>query len=42
VETERQAERLHALGYRFAQGYHFDRPLTCPELEARIGALAAA
>ncbi|BCJ41407.1 hypothetical protein GCM10010168_55940 [Actinoplanes ianthinogenes] len=28
VETAEQAERLHQAGYRFAQGYHFARPLT--------------
>jgi diguanylate cyclase (GGDEF)-like protein/PAS domain S-box-containing protein len=27
VETGAQAERLHQLGYRYAQGYHFARPL---------------
>ncbi|BCY13579.1 bifunctional diguanylate cyclase/phosphodiesterase [Actinoplanes sp. L3-i22] len=27
VETAEQAERLHAAGYRFAQGYHFARPM---------------
>jgi EAL domain-containing protein (putative c-di-GMP-specific phosphodiesterase class I) len=28
VETAEQAETLYRLGYRFAQGYHFSRPLT--------------
>ena len=28
VETAEQAETLHRLGYRYAQGYHFSRPLT--------------
>ncbi|WIM94625.1 bifunctional diguanylate cyclase/phosphodiesterase [Actinoplanes oblitus] len=28
VETAEQAERLHQAGYRFAQGYHFARPLS--------------
>jgi diguanylate cyclase (GGDEF)-like protein len=27
VETAEQAERLHAVGYRFAQGFHFARPM---------------
>ncbi|MFI6072303.1 putative bifunctional diguanylate cyclase/phosphodiesterase [Actinoplanes sp. NPDC051343] len=27
IETEEQARRLSALGYRYAQGYHFARPL---------------
>ncbi|GIJ69297.1 bifunctional diguanylate cyclase/phosphodiesterase [Virgisporangium ochraceum] len=27
VETAAQAERLHEIGYRYAQGYHFARPL---------------
>ncbi|MFG1610549.1 putative bifunctional diguanylate cyclase/phosphodiesterase [Actinoplanes sp. NPDC049265] len=28
VETAEQAETLYRLGYRFAQGYHFSRPLS--------------
>ena len=28
VETPEQAETLYRLGYRYAQGYHFSRPLT--------------
>jgi diguanylate cyclase (GGDEF)-like protein len=28
VETAEQAETLYRLGYRYAQGYHFSRPLT--------------
>jgi EAL domain-containing protein (putative c-di-GMP-specific phosphodiesterase class I) len=27
VETAEQAARLHAVGYRFAQGFHFARPM---------------
>jgi diguanylate cyclase (GGDEF)-like protein len=27
VETAEQADRLHAVGYRFAQGFHFARPM---------------
>ena len=26
------AERLHELGYRYAQGYHFARPLKAAEI----------
>jgi EAL domain-containing protein (putative c-di-GMP-specific phosphodiesterase class I) len=33
VETAAQAERLHALGYRLAQGFHFARPLPAGEVE---------
>ncbi|GIJ45746.1 hypothetical protein Val02_26320 [Virgisporangium aliadipatigenens] len=36
VETATQAERLHVLGYRYAQGFHFDRPLTAQECEERV------
>ena len=34
VETAEQAETLYRLGYRFAQGYHFSRPLS-PEQVSR-------
>jgi diguanylate cyclase (GGDEF)-like protein len=27
VETAEQAERLHSVGYRYAQGFHFARPM---------------
>ena len=27
IETAAQAARLHDLGYRYAQGYHFARPV---------------
>jgi diguanylate cyclase (GGDEF)-like protein len=33
VETGAQADRLHQLGYQFAQGYHFARPLPPLEVE---------
>ncbi|WP_328459864.1 bifunctional diguanylate cyclase/phosphodiesterase [Actinoplanes sp. NBC_00393] len=33
VETAEQAERLHQAGYRFAQGYHFARPLPVSDVE---------
>ncbi|GAA0954471.1 hypothetical protein GCM10009558_071810 [Virgisporangium aurantiacum] len=32
VETGAQADRLYELGYRYAQGYHFARPLKAPEI----------
>ena len=28
LETAEQAETLYRLGYRYAQGYHFSRPLS--------------
>jgi EAL domain-containing protein (putative c-di-GMP-specific phosphodiesterase class I) len=36
VETAAQAETLHRLGYRFAQGYHFARPLPPAAIEAQL------
>ncbi|GGM55760.1 hypothetical protein GCM10007977_066820 [Dactylosporangium sucinum] len=36
VETPDQAERLHALGYRYAQGYLFSRPLPAADLERLV------
>ena len=36
VETAEQAEHLHALGYRRAQGYHFARPMPAAELSSRL------
>ena len=33
VETSAQAERLHDMGYRMAQGFHFARPLTAAAVE---------
>jgi diguanylate cyclase (GGDEF)-like protein len=46
VETELQARKLHQLGYRLAQGFHFARPLPPQEIEALLtlraeGGLAA-
>ncbi|BBH69433.1 hypothetical protein ACTI_61180 [Actinoplanes sp. OR16] len=32
VETQDQADRLHALGYRYAQGFHFARPVPAAEI----------
>jgi EAL domain-containing protein (putative c-di-GMP-specific phosphodiesterase class I) len=34
VETAEQAAELHRLGYRFAQGYHFGRPVAEPDFQA--------
>jgi diguanylate cyclase (GGDEF)-like protein len=39
VETAEQAETLHRLGYRFAQGYHFSRPLTPEQVRERLDAV---
>ncbi|GAB1641833.1 putative bifunctional diguanylate cyclase/phosphodiesterase [Krasilnikovia sp. MM14-A1259] len=36
VETAEQADTLHRLGYRFAQGYHFSRPLSAQQLGERL------
>ncbi|WP_239082449.1 putative bifunctional diguanylate cyclase/phosphodiesterase [Actinoplanes teichomyceticus] len=36
VETRDQADRLHVLGYRFAQGYHFARPLPAGDIDAAL------
>ncbi|GGK42215.1 hypothetical protein GCM10010124_38820 [Pilimelia terevasa] len=36
VESATQAARLHTLGYRFAQGYHFARPLPGGEIGVRL------
>jgi diguanylate cyclase (GGDEF)-like protein len=38
VETAEQAETLYRLGYRFAQGYHFSRPLSPAQVCARLDA----
>ncbi|MFI1988791.1 putative bifunctional diguanylate cyclase/phosphodiesterase [Actinoplanes sp. NPDC020271] len=37
VETAEQAEALHRLGYRRAQGYHFGRPVPDPFTQVRLG-----
>ena len=42
VETAEQAERLHRAGYRFAQGYHFARPLSESDISLMITATKAA
>jgi EAL domain-containing protein (putative c-di-GMP-specific phosphodiesterase class I) len=36
VETAEQAETLHRLGYRYAQGYHFSRPLTPLQVSGHV------
>ena len=41
VETAEQAEVLHRLGYRYAQGYHFARPLTPAQYTERLTATVA-
>ncbi|WP_432824645.1 putative bifunctional diguanylate cyclase/phosphodiesterase [Dactylosporangium sp. CA-092794] len=38
VETAEQARRLHELGYRYAQGYHFCRPVPADRLAALLAA----
>ena len=38
VETAEQAETLYRLGYRFAQGYHFSRPLSPEQVSERLAA----
>jgi EAL domain-containing protein (putative c-di-GMP-specific phosphodiesterase class I) len=39
VETAAQAIELQRLGYRYAQGYHFARPLPADELSSRASVL---
>ncbi len=38
VETAEQADTLYRLGYRFAQGYHFSRPLSREQISERLEA----
>jgi diguanylate cyclase (GGDEF)-like protein len=40
VETAGQAETLYRLGYRYAQGYHFSRPLSPEQVSERLTAAA--
>ena len=37
METAEQADRLHRAGYRFAQGFHFARPLPGADVELLFG-----
>ncbi|GIE92558.1 hypothetical protein Ari01nite_00230 [Paractinoplanes rishiriensis] len=37
VETEDQAFRLHKMGYRFAQGFHFARPMAGDDIALLLG-----
>ncbi len=39
VETAEQADTLYRLGYRFAQGYHFSRPLSPDQVRDRLDAV---
>ncbi|GAA2337559.1 bifunctional diguanylate cyclase/phosphodiesterase [Dactylosporangium salmoneum] len=39
VETAEQAEALRRLGYRYAQGYHYGRPVPADELTSLTAAL---
>ncbi|GAA2577524.1 bifunctional diguanylate cyclase/phosphodiesterase [Winogradskya consettensis] len=36
VETAEQADALYRLGYRYAQGYFYDRPMPAADLSARL------
>ncbi|GGQ54566.1 putative bifunctional diguanylate cyclase/phosphodiesterase [Couchioplanes azureus] len=38
VETAEQADTLFRLGYRFAQGYHFSRPLSAAQVDEHLDA----
>ncbi|MEU4160969.1 bifunctional diguanylate cyclase/phosphodiesterase [Actinoplanes sp. NPDC026670] len=40
VETRDQADRLHALGYRYAQGFYFARPVPAADITALLTAPA--
>jgi diguanylate cyclase (GGDEF)-like protein len=42
VETAAQAEKLSLIGYRYAQGYHFGRPMLANDLTATLQRAAAA
>ncbi|HEX5198923.1 MAG TPA: bifunctional diguanylate cyclase/phosphodiesterase [Actinoplanes sp.] len=41
VETAGQADRLHRMGYRFAQGFHFARPMPGPDIALLLGVIPA-
>lgn len=42
IETEAQAQRLHALGCLYGQGYYFSRPIAADKCRALLEQLAAA
>jgi diguanylate cyclase (GGDEF)-like protein len=42
VETAEQAETLYRLGYRYAQGYHFSRPLRPDQVAEKLDGVQAA
>ncbi|MFI7601273.1 putative bifunctional diguanylate cyclase/phosphodiesterase [Actinoplanes sp. NPDC049681] len=42
VESPAQADRLHALGYRYAQGFHFARPTPAAQIDALLAGRPAA
>ena len=42
VETAEQATELHRLGYRYAQGYHFGKPVPQPDFLGAAGVTAVA
>jgi diguanylate cyclase (GGDEF)-like protein len=41
VETADQAYRLHRMGYRFAQGFHFARPMPGVDIALLLGVIPA-
>ncbi|MFI5892945.1 putative bifunctional diguanylate cyclase/phosphodiesterase [Actinoplanes sp. NPDC051513] len=41
VETADQAYRLHKMGYRFAQGFHFARPMPGPDIALLLAVIPA-
>ncbi|WP_433365359.1 putative bifunctional diguanylate cyclase/phosphodiesterase [Actinoplanes sp. CA-142083] len=41
VETADQAYRLHKMGYRFAQGFHFARPMPGADIALLMGVIPA-
>jgi diguanylate cyclase (GGDEF)-like protein len=38
VETEDQAQRLYEVGYQYAQGFHFSRPMAADDIALLLGA----
>ena len=39
VETAEQARRLHQVGYQYAQGFHFSRPMSADDIALLLGGL---